>query len=373
MSSELRVLRPLDGNTLDMSGSKSAQPGARWVVDEIRRAVRDFKSDRLVNQRVLEYSGEFDIATKSDVFTGLVPRIGGWSKGVCIGSGSAGCIYQGNSGDFVFAAKQIPLENAPLRFSYLTESLKTEIEALSFANGHPHIVGFHGAELLHASLFIYMGFSPGYVPLSQRVKLNGPLSELELIDLAAQILEALTYLHSHRVIHRDIKASNVLVDAGVYRLCDFGSAAVFQPSGLIREIGDTAVDVEDAELLLGDWLIDDHFWAEGVKGTCNWMAPEVMQGCVYGSNVDCWSLGCTLIEAGTAKIPWREFDNQLAATFVILQSEKNAFDFVEKRITIRWSSLLRNFLKSCLIRDPTIRWSSHRLQTHPWIYLPALN
>ena len=215
-----------------------------------------------------------------------------------------------------------------------------------------------------------MDYSPSFCSLSQMVASLGPLPESSMVSIASQALEALTYLHAHGVVHRDIKASNILIYSsnGRCKLCDFGSACVgASVENFARPVGNLAIVPCSIET---DECFSDGLWAEGVRGTCNWMAPEVMQGLRYGCNVDCWSLGCTLIEVGTARIPWKDFDNQLAATFCILQSDKTAYDFVDRKVASKWSSLCRTFLKCALIRDPLMRWSSERLRCHPWIYLP---
>ena len=368
-----RVLQP--SNSLESSGKSQQQNRmkAQWVVEEIRRAVRDFNSVKQANKRVLEYSGEFDIGTKSElVINGRVPGILAWNRGKCIGSGSSGSIYHGQSvSGNVFAAKQIPLDESQSSFSLIPDQLRIEVHALSCGKGHPNIVNFEGAEIIESSLFIYMEYSPSHCALSQLVASRGPMPESFLVSIAAQVLEALTFLHSYGVIHRDVKASNVLIDpsSGQCKLCDFGSACIRDSlEKFARPYGDLALIPCIIERESDDF--EDDSWAEGVRGTCNWMAPEVMQGVMYNSNVDCWSLGCMLIEIGTGKLPWKEFDNQIAATFSILQSDKTAYDLVDRKVSSGWSSLCRNFLKSALIRDPRMRWSSERLRCHPWIYLP---
>jgi mitogen-activated protein kinase kinase 2 len=172
-----------------------------------------------------------------------------------------------------------------------------------------------------------MHYSPYYCSLSHKVSTEGSLDEPDLIILSSHILGAMVHLHSHRVIHRDIKASNILYDAstGNYKLCDLGSALLFKETlNFTTEVGKLAVEPVKGDRFPGPWA-DNEAWARGVKGTCNWMAPEIMMGGDYGSNVDCWSLACTLIEAGTGKLPWRKFDNQLAASFIILQSHQSPF------------------------------------------------
>ena len=85
----------------------------------------------------------------------------------------------------------------------------------------------------------------------------GPLHERVIKHHSKQILEALNYLHSHklRVIHGDLKAANILSDAGKIKLTDFGDS---------RKL-DTFVDCSETGTVFND-----------LKGSLLWMAPECL-------------------------------------------------------------------------------------------------
>jgi serine/threonine protein kinase len=93
------------------------------------------------------------------------------------------------------------------------------------------------------------------------------------------------------IIHRDIKAANILVNQGVCKLADFGES---------KQI------MKDEE-------------TGSFKGTPYWMAPEVVKGKGYGRYADIWSLGCTVYEMCMNQPPWKEL-NQLAALNKIANS-----------------------------------------------------
>lgn len=103
-----------------------------------------------------------------------------------------------------------------------------------------------------------------------------------------QILDGLAYLHSHEVIHRDLKAANVLVDRnGVCKLADFGTAkSVHELNGQSNTL----------------------------TGTLNWMAPEIIKQLPYGRTADIWSFGCTVYEMATGHPPWQEAGNMVVRT-----------------------------------------------------------
>lgn len=90
-----------------------------------------------------------------------------------------------------------------------------------------------------------------------------------------QILDGLVYLHSRKIIHRDVKGANILVDTrGTVKLADFGAAKRIE--GLFSQTNKSH--------------------QHSLKGTVLWMAPEVIrQTAGYGRACDIWSLGCTVI------------------------------------------------------------------------------
>lgn len=83
-------------------------------------------------------------------------------------------------------------------------------------------------------------------------------------SLCDQVLEGLEYLHAHRIVHRDIKGANVLVDGqGNVKVADFGASKRLQ-------------------------TIKTMTGFKSVHGTPYWMSPEVINGCGYGRKSDIW-------------------------------------------------------------------------------------
>ena len=95
----------------------------------------------------------------------------------------------------------------------------------------------------------------------------------------------LQYLHSNRVVHRDIKGGNLLVEKdGRVKLADFGMAKQM---------------VEQASI------------AKSFKGSAFWMAPEVIKQQGHGFAADIWSVGCTVLEMATGRPPWAQCTTQV--------------------------------------------------------------
>ena len=116
-------------------------------------------------------------------------------------------------------------------------------------------------------------------------KLGGRTGEKVLGKVAEGVLNGLTYLHGRRIIHRDVKPSNILLTReGQVRLCDFGVS------------GDTSTQGEAATFI----------------GTSYYMAPERITGQSYTITSDVWSLGVTLLEVAQHRFPFPADGTEMA-------------------------------------------------------------
>lgn len=142
----------------------------------------------------------------------------------------------------------------------------------------PHIVSFYGAYLQDPHICMCMEFMDKS-SLDNIYKKTGPIPENVLGKITVAVVSGLNYLYdSHRIIHRDVKPSNVLFNSqGQVKICDFGVSGE-----LINSIADTFV------------------------GTSTYMSPERIQGAQYTVKSDVWSLGITLIELALGRFPFSE-------------------------------------------------------------------
>ncbi|KAG5223855.1 mitogen-activated protein [Salix suchowensis] len=204
-----------------------------------------------------------------------------WEKGELLGRGSFGSVYKGISHDgHFFAVKEVSLLDQGTRGKQSIYQLEQEIALLSRFE-HENIVQYYGTDKDESKLYIFLELvTQGSL---QKLYQTYNLQDSQVSPYTRQILHGLKYLHDQKVVHRDIKCANLLVDAnGSVKLADFGLAK--------------ATKLNDVK---------------SCKGTAFWMAPEVVnnknQG--YGLSADIWSLGCTVLEMLTRQIPYSELES----------------------------------------------------------------
>src|SRR5262249_243974 len=136
--------------------------------------------------------------------------------------------------------------------------------------------------------YIAMEFVEGQ-PLSHEITSDGLSTDI-LERYGMQLAEALAHAHSRGIVHRDLKAANVIVSSSAtLKLLDFGLSRRIQQ----------AVTEETTEL--------DQSWASQhtFTGTLPYMAPEILKGHEADSRSDIWALGVLLYEMATGHRPFR--------------------------------------------------------------------
>lgn len=261
-----------------------------------------------------------------------------WQTSEILGQGSFGCVLFAvnlETGELM-AMKQIPL----IEFTFDSaqeeiSELEREVEILSRLN-HKNIVRYLGTRKDERSLNIFMEYVAGGT-ISSLISKYGRISENLMRVYAQQILQGLEYLHYFKYLHRDIKGANVLINNdGVCKLADFGSA-----KRLIR--------------------IEDRSQMFSLKGTTNWMAPEVMRQDAYGRFADIWSFGCLMVEMATGKPPWYYKTNQIQIFMHVCTTDETP------QLPEELSQVCKDFIWSCFKRNPSERLNAHRLLNHPFL------
>lgn len=208
-------------------------------------------------------------------------------RGQLIGKGTYGRVYLGMNADTgdVLAVKQVEV-NARIagqdkdRIKEMVAAMDQEIDTMQHLE-HPNIVQYLGCERGELSISIYLEYISGG-SIGSCLRKHGKFEESVVKSLTQQTLSGLAYLHDQGILHRDLKADNILLDLdGTGKISDFGIS-------------------KKTDNIYGNDA------SNSMQGSVFWMAPEVVQsqGQGYSAKVDIWSLGCVVLEMFAGRRPW---------------------------------------------------------------------
>ncbi|RLV95913.1 Serine/threonine-protein kinase KIC1 [Spathaspora sp. JA1] len=242
-----------------------------------------------------------------------------------IGRGKFGIVYKGYNKQTkqVVAIKVLNLDTEEDEVI----DVQQEIQFLTELKNVPNVTHYYGSLLNDTKLWIIMDYCAGG---SLRTLLKaGVLEERYIGVIVRELLIALSGVHKMSVIHRDLKAANVLITKeGNVQLCDFGVAAKITSNALKRTT---------------------------MAGTPYWMAPEVIRtGETYNSKADIWSLGITIYEIATGNPPYCDQDASWAMQLI----SKSKPPRLEGR---EFSPALKECIALCLDENPDERPSADDL------------
>ncbi|XP_060960267.1 mitogen-activated protein kinase kinase 9-like [Cannabis sativa] len=256
-----------------------------------------------------------------------------------LGSGNGGTVYKVRHKETseIYALKIINDKSN----SNFRSQLDTEMEILRRTDS-PHVVKCHSIFQNPSGEFgIVMEYMDSGT-LENVLKSEGALSESKVADIAKKVLNGLHYLHSHKIVHLDIKPANLLVNSKMeVKIADFGV------SKILGRTLDTC---------------------NSFVGTCAYMSPERLDSLTYGENydgyaADIWSLGVTLMELYMGQFPLLppgQTPNWPTLMCVICFSELPS---LPKGV----SDEFRNFIDCCLQKESSKRWSASKLLSHPFL------
>jgi len=218
--------------------------------------------------------------------------------------------------------------------------MQEEIELLRSLQ-HPNIVTYLGTDICDENklLYIFTEWVPGG-SIQALITKFGRLSEAIVRKYVAQLLVGLKYLHEQRVIHRDIKAANILVDdRGTIKLADFGSSKRLDSMGMIN----------NGNLSL--------------RGTPYFMAPEVIMQIGHGQKADIWSVGCTILQMVTGQPPWKNLRLGTPAALMFHIANAQSPPPMPSMLSIE----LNNLLLATFSRDTNRRPAANDLLRYPFV------
>ncbi|KAG1053231.1 hypothetical protein G6F43_004673 [Rhizopus delemar] len=267
-----------------------------------------------------------------------------WIRGKLIGKGSFGRVYLAfnlGTGE-VIAVKQVEVPKTASdlfdeRQHNGVEALYQEIMMLRDLD-HENIVQYlgYGRDEVEGMINIFLEYVSGG-SLASRLAVHGAFDEKLACYFTKQICSGLAYLHSKHILHRDIKAANILIEEdGICKISDFGLSKKNDYDGVY-----------------------DQNSRMSLRGSIYWMAPEVVKNEPYSAKVDIWSLGCTVLEMLTGQRPWISL-NQIAAIY-------NLGRLNTPSIPDHLSDCAKDFLKQCFTIDPVQRPTAEHLLMHEFL------
>ncbi|PNF29405.1 Serine/threonine-protein kinase mig-15 [Cryptotermes secundus] len=226
------------------------------------------------------------------------------------------------------------------------EEIKLEINVLKKYSNHRNIATYYGAFIKKSppgkddQLWLVMEYcGAGSVTDLVKSTKGQSLKEEWIAYICREILRGLSYLHTNKVIHRDIKGQNVLLtDNAEVKLVDFGVSAQ-----LDRTIGRRNTFI----------------------GTPYWMAPEVIAcdenpDATYDNRSDLWSLGITALEMAESQPPLCDL-HPMRALFLI---PRNPPPRLKSK---KWAKKFHSFIETVLVKDYHQRPYTEQLLKHPFI------
>eukprot|EP00884_Botryococcus_braunii_P017139 jgi/Botrbrau1/4108/Bobra.152_3s0056.1 len=255
-----------------------------------------------------------------------------------LGRGASSVVYKAlYTKDFKYVAvKKINCFDKEKRSQMLKD-----VKALSSANG-PGLVHFYGA--YHSpeagQIAIVLEYMDGG-SLADILLKAGKIPEPLLAVITVQVLQGLSHLHRHHTVHRDIKPANILLDSqGKAKIADFGISAF----------------VDNTLAVCQTFL-----------GTVTYMSPERINSRPYSYPSDIWSLGLVLVECAMGRYPYDAQGGPLQLMIQVIQ------DPAPTPPESEYSEEFRDFVRSCLHKDPFSRPTAEQLMKHPFIEKNAVS
>jgi calcium/calmodulin-dependent protein kinase I len=195
--------------------------------------------------------------------------------------------------------------------------------------------------------------------LEELIHENGTLQEDKVKLIIEQVVSALKLIHDKGVCHRDLSASNILVNENYeVRVIDFSVSKILRKD-LWSPRDKISASLRKKSTIL---LPRNNFYMLSNTGTDYYKAPEVVSGVPYNQSVDMWSLGVIIFYCLAGKLPFQS------------KNLEKLYNKITKGVC-KWDPIIWEhisyevflFVKACLNKVPFIRLSTKEALYHPWI------
>ena len=235
---------------------------------------------------------------------------------------------------YEMALRQVDTRSPHKRLQQQVKASYQEMQVLRKLK-HKHIVKCYGILRANDSISLLMEYIKGG-SIHRLILKQGALPEKDVSTFCQQILEGLIYLHENKIVHRDLKCINILLDD-----CNNCKLAGFSVSEHAENIRSTSGCNEPC-------------------GTAYWISPEIIQCKEYGWKSDIWSFGCTVFEMLNTKPPYRELSKPSALS-------KTANEGFIPSFPPEISDHCMVFVKNCFLKEPQLRPSAKDLLGYKFI------
>ncbi|KAL4803478.1 hypothetical protein BDV18DRAFT_144828 [Aspergillus unguis] len=263
-----------------------------------------------------------------------------------IGKGAYGRVYKGHQlpSRQVVAIKVLDIDSLDYKSmrDFKDESIKdfiheTKVMKQVKDSGAKNINEIIEAVSIHSQLWLVCEYCPGGSVRTLMRATGDRLEEKFAIPVARELAAGLRAIHDAGIIHRDIKAANVLIhEEGRLQICDFGVAGILQ----------SQMDKRST------WI-----------GTPHWMPPEMFTGNQdhqYSSEIDVWAYGCTLFELATGNPPNANLRERMQIGRQLNRKTPALADD-------KYPEGLRDLVAFALNSDPLTRPAMADILSHPYI------